>query len=556
MLPKIRKAKKHHFGSDGINVHSSGAEIAFVASLKGEDPFATKKSDWVERYRKQRTETIDKREQRRRDKREENEEYIEQQRQPRIKDNLVTFGNSRRPGIDQLPPVQTDQVLPVEHWKEIRDHNDFCERSGLWAPPSFRVECMYCPVVTRMDALDEAEKIRFGDKWVCDLCQLDMGDTRSHLESIRAMKQYEIDETKACKMLQARMRAWNGQRRFRLLRKGMVRAQAILRGKLERQAFVIKFGVIKRPCTLKILHANNVEVADWAAQGGMSDPFCIATMVLHSNPESQVFRFDTKMKELTLDPVWDQHYVVPGAPGDATWVFTVCDRDKGSSRDDFLGQAVVRWKECGDLWMRGGAVTVPLESMLINPKESNNTTLRLGNSDSEGRGTITIEFVPHRMDSSVCGWVNISSNMGGARRWWSMLTDSHLRLYKNYGATKERHLFNMKDAVKVLLEPPNPRNKFGSVELRMRNGTQTFEGMSYDLTKEWYHKLRGAIQHSQNDIHKKKEKAEGEAEGGEEADGSVDVDEGSAGGADAGAPEAPGNASQNAANASAAAAFA
>ena len=70
-------------------------EAAILASLKGEDPFATKKSDWVERYRKQRTETIDKREQRRRDKREENEEYIEQQRQPRIKDNLVTSDPTR-----------------------------------------------------------------------------------------------------------------------------------------------------------------------------------------------------------------------------------------------------------------------------------------------------------------------------------------------------------------------------------------------------------------------------------------------------------------------------
>jgi hypothetical protein len=454
MLPKLRK-KKHHFGSDGINVHSSGAEIAFVASLKGEDPFATKSSGWVDRYRDERAETIKIREQKRRNKKEENEGFIQQQKQPRLKSSIVIYGDSRRPGVDQLPPVTADKIMPVEKWRAIREHNDFCERTGLWAPPSFRVECIYCPVVTRMDALDEEEKIGYRDKWTCDLCKLDMGDTRSHLENLRLISQKEIDAAKAAKMMQARMRSWNGKRKFELLRKGIVRGQAILRGQIERRAFVVRFGVIKRPCTLRILHASNVEVADWATQGGASDPFCIATMVLHSNPESQVFRFDTKVKELTLEPEWDQSYIVPGAPGDATWVFTVCDRDKGSSRDDFLGQAIVRWKESGDLWMKGGQVTVPLESMLINPKESNNTTLRLGNSDSEGRGAITVEFMPHRMDSSVCGWVNISSNMGGARRWWSMLTDSHLRLYKNYGATKERHLFHMKDAVKVLIEPPN-----------------------------------------------------------------------------------------------------
>ena len=71
---------------------------------------------------------------------------------------------------------------------------------------------------------------------------------------------------------------------------------------------------------------------------------------------------------------------------------------------------------------------------------------------------------------------------------------------------------------------PQPRNKFGSVELRMRNGTQTFEGMSYDLTKEWYHKLRGAIHHTQTaHHHHKSSQGKGDGEGAVEGEGPEDT---------------------------------
>jgi hypothetical protein len=40
----------------------------------------------------------------------------------------------------------------------------------------------------------------------------------------------------------------------------------------------------------------------------------------------------------TLNPSWDQTFLVSGAQGDTTWAFTVVDSDEQSSRDEYLGQ--------------------------------------------------------------------------------------------------------------------------------------------------------------------------------------------------------------------------
>ena len=64
------------------------------------------------------------------------------------------------------------------------------------------------------------------------------------------------------------------------------------------------------------------------------------------------------------------------------------------------------------------------------------------------------------------------------------------------------------------------RAKFGQCELRMRNDTVTFEGSSYDVTKEWYYKLRGcihALHHPGG--HKKGHSGAGKGEEGEEEGG-------------------------------------
>jgi hypothetical protein len=44
----------------------------------------------------------------------------------------------------------------------------------------------------------------------------------------------------------------------------------------------------------------------------------------------------------TLNPVWDKTFLVPGADGRVTLLFTVIDVD--DLRNEFLGQAVLRMK--------------------------------------------------------------------------------------------------------------------------------------------------------------------------------------------------------------------
>jgi hypothetical protein len=49
-------------------------------------------------------------------------------------------------------------------------------------------------------------------------------------------------------------------------------------------------------------------------------------------------------------------------------------------------QAVIRLKDT-TVWRTGGRFEIPLEGCVINPKESNNTTVRMGNADFAGQVT-------------------------------------------------------------------------------------------------------------------------------------------------------------------------
>jgi hypothetical protein len=136
--------------------------------------------------------------------------------------------------------------------------------------------------------------------------------------------------------------------------------------------------------------------------------------------------------------------------------------------------------------------------MLINPKEGNNTTVRMGNSDFEGQGSITVELQPMRFSTSLCSTLEeVNSTFGSGRRWWAVLSEGHLRLYKHYGAPKERHSINTKDISKVVVHKSSKASGIlaPQVEVRTSEKTWLFEHNDLSLCVRWAVKLKNCMSH-------------------------------------------------------------
>ena len=148
-------------------------------------------------------------------------------------------------------------------------------------------------------------------------------------------------------------------------------------------------------------------------------------------------------RRATCDPDFEESFLIPGADGLVTLVFTVIDYDE--LRNDFLGQAVLKLKGTS-IWAQGGIFDMPLGFMRIAPKESNRTNMRLGCSDEGGEGTLKLEIKPLPHYNSYCGYLvsEESVTSSGGKKWWCVLAEGHLRMYLHYGEEKERHSIRLK----------------------------------------------------------------------------------------------------------------
>ena len=118
------------------------------------------------------------------------------------------------------------------------------------------------------------------------------------------------------------------------------------------------------PLYVKVIAARNVLAAD---TNNLSDPYVIATMGGDSDT--------TRVERKTLNPVWDETFVYSskrlceavehGCP----WVeFKVYDWD-ALSKDDFLGQAFLRFTDLDPKYGSGGVGKLPLKGVKKKKEE-------------------------------------------------------------------------------------------------------------------------------------------------------------------------------------------
>merc|ERR1740117_2352688 len=103
-------------------------------------------------------------------------------------------------------------------------------------------------------------------------------------------------------------------------------AYASKRGGNRRGALVVSSELV---CNVSIIGAAGLRAMD---VGGTSDAYC--TCELAKKPSTRV---KTAVKKMTLNPVWDEHFVMPFFEKGDVIVFTVYDQDL--DKDEVLGKA-------------------------------------------------------------------------------------------------------------------------------------------------------------------------------------------------------------------------
>jgi Ca2+-dependent lipid-binding protein len=90
---------------------------------------------------------------------------------------------------------------------------------------------------------------------------------------------------------------------------------------------------MRRPLKVTICSGQNLMNCDKESHGdgGLSDPYIMLAVMPHKTFR-QTFRFDSRVEDDTLDPVWNQTFLIPGCEGNAALYFTCIDYDHGEIR--------------------------------------------------------------------------------------------------------------------------------------------------------------------------------------------------------------------------------
>jgi hypothetical protein len=344
---------------------------------------------------------------------------------------MVSVTSSHRLASYELPPLK-NSIVPCEVWGRTRQRHSNCLISGRPVARGQRAECEYCPAVASIQEVKgkfrkQYRRLRKTGMWVCPDCE---HDVRHNVEEIRKNKKEKEDQ-----LAKQAIAIW-AQRLHRAYapKRGLVKAKKAalvlakrIRGMKERKEFNSKFASEVRPFKIKIIDASMLKAAD---KEGTSDPY-VHVAVFDRNGR-QIFSCQTNVEMCTLNPIWQQLRLVPGASGNVTLVFTVIDED--ALKNDFLGQASIQLKGT-NVWRVGGHFDLSLGPMEFIPLERKQP-MRLGSDDFEGQGMLKLQVIALPMSRSRCGLLEQRENSTPTltkRKWWAVLTDCKLQLYRFYG---------------------------------------------------------------------------------------------------------------------------
>ena len=328
---------------------------------------------------------------------------------------------------NRLPKIQQSRskILPRERWQPSWGRCDYCERTGEPAPPGMRVECLYCPVVVRVDALTQAEINEIGRFWLCGDCREDIRENKVEEDEALAKAEDERKLHMYAQSVQAHLRAYGHRREFARMRAATTLFASAMRGRWSRKEMRANMIGKRKVFRINVISARGLRSAD---TNGLSDPVVIVSL-FDREQRKQLFRFDTSVESETLAPEWRESFLgaspprspslslalpllfslslslsraicvcdifcsclrsrcislprpciacpcptpsptacpaVPGCDGFVNLVFSVLDFD--DIRNDFLGQCKISMGQ-GTVWKKGGKFTLPLNEMQVRER--------------------------------------------------------------------------------------------------------------------------------------------------------------------------------------------
>ena len=186
-----------------------------------------------------------------------------------------------------------------------------------------------------------------------------------------------------------------------------------------------------RPFIVRLIQGNGLRAADVRT----SDPFVIVTssLVAGSNVLSMT---RSRHIDSTLDPVWNDDLLIAECNAYSHLRFIVCDHDT-FGKSDFLGEGSVTLSDFPNLIFDGEPVHIqlPLGNFSGEPTGLPKP-LKLGDTDEDGQGLLTLEIVPLPLAYGMCGDVHRLSQgrLFRGAEWhdrYCILSDSKISYYED-----------------------------------------------------------------------------------------------------------------------------
>lgn len=314
------------------------------------------------------------------------------------------------------------------------------------------VGCLYCSVVFHLRCLPKSSYVN-PSKFVCPDCIDEINFSKSHYEKEKLAIYHAHLETHYATIIVAMWRSRVAKSRYITMKRFLVRLQAMARAFKLRHNFKQMRRMQPRPLRIHLKDGRDLPVADWDNQ--LSDPFVILTIL--DEKDRQIWKFESEPCIDTLNPVFDEDFVIPGCPGTSKVVITVVDKD--DLRDQFLGQAFLPLnpRPTLEVWKVGGTFSLALDELFYMPKTKDGADIRMDFGTLVPQGEITIEILP--MDGIInnCGYMMgpplddesigasfQKSDIKRSRRCWAMLAEHKLFVYSMFGLTQSRLQLDLK----------------------------------------------------------------------------------------------------------------
>lgn len=305
----------------------------------------------------------------------------------------------------KLRPLAASNVwLSPERWDDSRRRNTSCEvcYANVTFCPGIDAQCALCPVVVHITCLDADERRKaYMNNFVCAFCVDDIEYSKSTFLKMRRVQTLESLFSRSQIIISAKWRAYRAQRIYKYVLFLIVRLQNAVRARY-RVKMLQRYRIsIARPLMLSIRSCSNLPVGD--VKSGAADPYILITVIETDDPEAHSWTYRTKTAKSTLNPVYDETFVIPGISGKHSIVFTAVDVD--DVRNQCLGQAHVKLGPPGDVWKTGGYFMLPFQAVQFVPVV-NGAPLRLDYTNIVPSGLIEVHLEALTNISSNCGYMN------------------------------------------------------------------------------------------------------------------------------------------------------